>query len=128
MSPLPAPRPGRKGQGVAVRRDASEHPIHAEGGHRMKVNLKMLLPTLPEVIGQKELELEFGGKTVGDLIEYLVDQYGPRAKKALYDGMGKLDPVIQVLLNGETWIDHDQLDTVLNEGDSVILMMMIAGG
>jgi MoaD family protein len=94
----------------------------------MKVNLKLLLPTLPEVIGRKEFELEFGGETIGDLIDHLAVQYGPKAEQALYDKKGKLDPVIQVLLNGETWIDHDQLDTVLHDGDSVILMMMMAGG
>ena len=94
----------------------------------MKVNLKVILPVLPEVMGRKEGELEFSGETVGDLIEHLVAQYGRRAKQALYDKKGNLDPVIQVLLNGETWITHDQLDTVLHDGDSVILMMMMAGG
>ena len=94
----------------------------------MKVNLKILLPVLPEIIGRKELQIEFPGETVGDLIEHLIAKYGRRAKQALYDKTGKLDPVIQVLLNGETWVTQDQLDTVLQDGDSLILMMMMAGG
>ena len=94
----------------------------------MKVNLKVLLPKLPEVIGRKELQVEFSGETINDLIEHLIAQYGRRAKQALYDKTGKLDPVIQVLLNGETWVTQDQLDTVLQDGDSLILMMMMAGG
>jgi MoaD family protein len=94
----------------------------------MKVNLKVLLPTLPEVIGRKELQVEFSGETINDLIEHLIAQYGRRAKQALYDKTGELDPVIQVLLNGETWVTQDQLDTVLQDGDRLILMMMMAGG
>ena len=94
----------------------------------MKVNLKVLLPKLPEVIGRKELQVEFSGETINDLIEHLIAQYGRRAKQALYDKTGELDPVIQVLLNGETWVTQDQLDMVLQDGDSLILMMMMAGG
>jgi MoaD family protein len=94
----------------------------------MKVSLKILLPVLPEVIGRKELEVEFAGETVDDLIEYLVARYGRKARQALCDEQGRLDPVIQVLLNGKEWVTHDRLDTVLQDGDNVLLMMMMAGG
>lgn len=94
----------------------------------MRVNLKILLPALPEVIGRKELEVQFAGDTVNDLIEYLVARYGRKAKQALYDETGELDPVVQVLLNGQEWITRDQLDTTLQDGDSVILMLLLAGG
>jgi MoaD family protein len=99
-----------------------------EGRELMKVHLKILLPVLPEAIGRKELEVEFVGETVNDLIEHLVTQYGRKAKQALYDKQGKLDPVIQILLNGQEWITHDQLNTILKDGDNVMLMMMMAGG
>ena len=94
----------------------------------MKVNLKILLPVLPEAIGRKELTVEFAGETVNDLIEHLVAQYGRKARQALYDGQGELDPVIQVLLNGKEWVTHDRLDTALQDGDNVVLVMMMAGG
>jgi len=94
----------------------------------VKVNLKILLPTLPEAIGRKELEVEFAGETISDLIEHLVAQYGWKARKALCDEQGRLDPIIQVLLNGEEWVTHDRLDTALQDGDNVVLMMMMAGG
>jgi MoaD family protein len=99
-----------------------------EGRRLMKVHLKIFLPVLPEAIGRKELTVEFEGQTVNDLIEYLVARYGRKAKQALYDEKGELDQVIQVLLNGEKWITRDQLDTALQDGDSVIFMMMMAGG
>ena len=94
----------------------------------MRVNLKILLPTLPEVIGGKELRVEFDGETVNDLLEYLMTRYGRKARQALCDDQGKLDPVIQVLLNGEEWVSHDRLDTVLQDGDDIIFMMLMAGG
>ena len=94
----------------------------------MKVNLKILLPVLPEAIGRKDLEVEFDGETVNDLIEYLVARYGRKARQALFDEKGELDPVVQVLLNGKEWIMHDRLDTALQDGDSVVFMIMMAGG
>jgi molybdopterin converting factor small subunit len=39
-----------------------------------------------------------------------------------------LDPVIQILLNGEKWVTHDRLDTRLQDGDEVMLALMLAGG
>ncbi len=94
----------------------------------MKVNLRILLPVLPEAIGRKELEVEFAGETVNDLIEHLVARYDRKARQALYDEKGKLDPVVQVLLNGKEWVTHDRLDTALQEGDTVMFMVMMAGG
>lgn len=94
----------------------------------MRVHLKMLLPVLPEAIGRRELQVEFAGETVNDLIEHLVARYGRRARQALYDEKDQLDPVVQVLLNGREWISHDRLDTPLQDGDSVVLMIMMAGG
>lgn len=94
----------------------------------MKVNLKIFLPVLPKAIGRKELEVEFAGETVNDLIAHLVARYGQKARQALYDGKGELDPVVQVLLNGKEWVTHDRLDTVLRDGDDIALMIMMAGG
>jgi len=95
----------------------------------LKVNLKILgLPTLSKVTGKKELDLNFEGKTVNDLIDYIIKRYGRKAAEALLDEEGKLDITIQVLLNGREWITHDRLDTVLKDGDNIALMLMIAGG
>ena len=93
------------------------------------MNLKVLLPMLSEAMGdRKELVVEFAGETVSDLIEHLVTRYGRKARQALYDKNGELDPVVQVLLNGKEWVNHDRLDTALQDGDSVMLIMMMAGG
>jgi molybdopterin converting factor small subunit len=67
-------------------------------------------------------------ETVKELIEHLVTRYGRKARQALYDSEGQLDPVVQILLNGEQWVTHDRLDTVLQDGDDVMLMLLLAGG
>jgi MoaD family protein len=94
----------------------------------MKVRLKFFLPALPEAIGNKELDVEFSGETVNDLIEFLVDRYGKKARQALFDESGKFDPLVQVLLNGEEWVTRDQFDKGLNDGDQIVFMMLMAGG
>lgn len=94
----------------------------------MKVDLKILLPGLPEVIGGSDLKLVFDGDTVNDVIEILISRYGQAAKNALFDKHGELDPMIQILLNGEEWILHDQLDTNIQDGDNLMLAVMMAGG
>ena len=94
----------------------------------MKINLKIFLPPLSDVIGRKQLEVDFAGETIYDLIEYLASQYGRKARQALYDEKGELDPVVQILLNGEEWVTGDRLDKVLQENDDVMLLMMMAGG
>ncbi len=94
----------------------------------MKVHLKVILPMLSQAMGRKELDVEFAGETVNDLIEHLAARYGRKARQALYDGEGEFDVMVQVLLNGEQWITRDQLDTPLRDGDGVMLMMMMGGG
>jgi len=94
----------------------------------MKVNLKILLPMLSEAIGRRELQVEFAGETVNDLIEHLIARYGRQARQALYDEADKLDPAVQVLLNGQEWLTHDLSAAILHEGDDVMLMIMMAGG
>ncbi len=94
----------------------------------MVIHLKIFLPGLPEVIGDNELEVEFAGTTVNDLIETLVDRYGQKVREALFDELGKFDPMVQVLLNGEEWVTQNQLNTTLHDGDSLVFMMIMAGG
>lgn len=95
----------------------------------MKVTLKILaLPMLSQAVGAKELAVDFEGETVNDLIAHLVERFGPKAKKALYDEKGELDLMIQMLLNGKEWITRNRLNSPLREGDTLALMFLAAGG
>jgi MoaD family protein len=94
----------------------------------VNVHLRIFLPVLPEAIGRKELDVEFAGETVNDLMDHLIARYGRKARQALYDQEGRLDPVVQILVNGERWVMHDQLDSALEDGDDVMIMLVLAGG
>jgi len=95
----------------------------------VKVELRLMaLPALAKALGSKKLDIEFPGETVADLVNYLAEKYGKAAKEALLDEEGKLDNIIQILINEEKWVVHDELDVPLKEGDSVILMLLVVGG
>jgi molybdopterin converting factor small subunit len=95
----------------------------------MRVNLRLMaLPALVKAMGGRKVEVDFPGETVADLLDHIVKQYGRAAKEALLDEEGKLDTIIQILINEEEWVVHDELDVPLKEGDTVILMLIVAGG
>jgi molybdopterin converting factor small subunit len=95
----------------------------------MRVELRtMALPALAKALGGKRVDVDFQGNTVADLIQHLVEQYGPAARGALLDEDGNLDDIIQVLVNEKQWVVHDDLKVALKEGDSVILMLLVVGG
>ena len=94
---------------------------------RIKLHL-MALPALVKAMGGKKLEVDLPGETVADLLDHLVKRYGRAAEEALLDEEGRLDAIIQILINETEWVVHDELDVPLKEGDSVILMLLVAGG
>jgi len=95
----------------------------------MKIKVKTLLPLLAEAMGRQETEVEFEGTTAGDLIEHLVQRYGRKARQAICDRAGAIDPVVSLLRNEKEWVRTDRLaETTLHEGDTVTLMMLMAGG
>ena len=95
----------------------------------MKIKVKTLLPLLAEAMGHQETEVELEGTTASDLIEHLIQRYGKKARQAICDRAGAIDPVISLLRNEKEWVRTDRLaETTLHEGDTVTLMMLMAGG
>lgn len=95
----------------------------------MKINLRLMaLPALVKALGGKKVQVDFPGETVAELLDHMVKQYGRAAKEALLDEEGRLDTIIQILINEKEWVVHDELDVPLKEGDDVIFMLIVAGG
>ena len=94
----------------------------------MRLELKFFLPMLSEVVGGDELELEFDGRTVRDLLAELAKRYGRRAADAMFDKTGELDREVQVLINQKTWVTRENVDAPLADGDRVTIMVLMAGG
>jgi len=95
----------------------------------MKINVEFLgFPMVSDVVGKKKLELDISGQTVKDVIDELIRRYGKKVRDAFYDTEGNFDLMIQIALNGKSFIPADKHNTVLNEGDSLIFMLLLAGG
>jgi len=95
----------------------------------MKINVEFLgLPMVSDIVREKKLELEIFGETVRDAIDELIKRYGKKVGQAFYDAQGNFDPMIQIALNGKSFIPSDKHNTPLNEGDSLIFMLLLGGG
>ncbi len=79
-------------------------------------------------LGRGEVRVSLEGRTLGDLIQSLVRQYGPEAAKALLDEGGGLDPAVQVIRNGQQWLAREDLSAELQEGDSIVFVLLLSGG
>ena len=95
----------------------------------MKIHVESLgLPTLSELIGKKA-EIEWSGETIEDLVKFIVNKHGQKARKILLDNTGKLDLTIQVMVNEEGYVQRDEFSQrSLKEGDRVKCLLLVGGG
>jgi len=68
------------------------------------------------------------GATVMDLINHLIDLYGDRFRGYVYDGEGRLIDYLMFSVNEVDIRSLDGFDTVLRDGDRVLVMPPIGGG
>lgn len=95
----------------------------------MKIQVEFLgFPMVSDVIGRKKMALDIPGNTVKDVIDELIRLYGRKVKEAFYDEKGRFDVTIQMTLNGKIFVSGNQLHTPLNEGDTLVFMLLLAGG
>ena len=94
----------------------------------MKLQLKFFLPMLSEAVGKDEMEFEFDGRTVRELLAEMAKRYGRRAADAMFDKQGELDREVQVLINQKTWVTRENVDAALADGDRVTIMVLMSGG
>jgi MoaD family protein len=95
----------------------------------MKISVEFLsLPMVSNIVGKKKLELDTFGQTVKDVIDELINRYGKKVRDAFYDAQGNFDLMIQIALNGRSFIPPNKHNTPLKEGDNLIFMMLLAGG
>lgn len=95
----------------------------------MKINMEFLgLPIVSDVVGKKKMELNIPGNTVKDAIDELIRLYGNKVREAFYDAKGNFNLIIQITLNGKSFIPPNKHDTSLTEEDTLIFMLLLAGG
>jgi molybdopterin converting factor small subunit len=97
----------------------------------MRITIEVLgLPALAQALGRREatLSLRDGPETVQGVLDHMVDVFGPSVREALYNPTGSLNPVIQIALNGRTFVAPTELDRPLKDGDTLSFMLLMAGG
>ena len=94
----------------------------------MKVLIEFLsLPNVVKIVGGKSIEFDFCGHTIDELVTELAAAYGQKLRDFLLDDSGKLDMTLRIVLN-KKWISRDQMNTKINDVDSVTIMMLVGGG
>ena len=86
----------------------------------MKVNIEIAGLPLYKTFGKsKNIEFQFPGETLKELMDALVRKLGFEVKKFLLDKNGEIDMDIRVLLNGATYLSENRMQTSLNDGDTL---------
>ncbi|MEM3519090.1 MAG: ubiquitin-like small modifier protein 1 [Candidatus Hadarchaeales archaeon] len=88
-----------------------------------------LFANFREAAGTGQLEIP-GAKTVGELLDILVEKFGENFSKLLYEepGTKKLRTATNIFVNGQAIAVMNGLDTKLKDGDSVAIFPPVAGG
>ncbi len=89
--------------------------------------VKVLIPTpLRQYTGKKDT-VEVDGKTAGEVINNLSNQY-EQLKKHLFDDKGQLRSYVNIYVNDEDIRYLNKENTEVNEEDSISIIPSIAGG
>ena len=88
----------------------------------MKVNLQIVgLAAVYEALRRNEkIEVEFPGKTVQELIDALVAEFGTNVRKALLNENGDFNAGIRLLLNGVVYPIENCMRAALSNGDTLV--------
>jgi molybdopterin/thiamine biosynthesis adenylyltransferase/rhodanese-related sulfurtransferase/molybdopterin converting factor small subunit len=88
---------------------------------------KILIPTpLRQYVGNQSA-VEFGGGTVGELLDALANAHG-ELRRHLYTGEGKLRSFVNVYVNDEDIRHLEREATRVGESDTISIVPSIAGG
>lgn len=92
----------------------------------MKLKLKFLRP-FSDAVGKSELEIEFNGITINDLLDKLIKNY-PQLKKEFYTINKELTDYLCIFINDKPLGALNGVDTKLKNGDELLFFIPISGG
>jgi sulfur carrier protein ThiS len=96
----------------------------------MNIKIEFIgFPVIYDLFPEGGHTYSFAGDSIPQLVEDLIAQYGQRLKDAFLDaGTNKMDPTIQMRINGK-FILTDEIQTYeIHEGDHVTFLKLLAGG
>lgn len=86
----------------------------------------MTFSRITQIIGKKQFVIE--AENIEGLLSTLVSLYGVSLKQELYDEEGLFKSIYRILVNGRNINLLNRFQTLLHEGDLVVIMPAIAGG
>jgi sulfur carrier protein ThiS len=93
----------------------------------MKVTVKF--SAIPELLSifkdEKEVEVDFTGDTVKDLLHNLFLKIGPKKGGIFVNDQGEISPWVSVLINGRYIFSSSRLSQKLQENDVVELTLSL---
>ena len=92
----------------------------------MELKLKFLR-SFSDTVGKSELELDFKGGDLEDLLKLLVDKY-PKLKKEFDKKTGELTDYMCVFVNDKPISALNGINTKLENGDELLFFIPISGG
>ena len=94
-----------------------------------KITLHTILG-LKHAIGQRLTEIDLPhGSTVEDLLTYMKERWGDKLSSQLFDSdSDTILPYIRIMVNGQTIQFLEGLETLLSEGDEVLILPLVSGG
>ncbi len=93
----------------------------------MKINLKTFANLRDIIGGDITVELGHGAK-LSDLFDYLDRHYGEKFSRQVRDQITKEIVPFLILVNDTTYRSTFDMDTPLNDGDEVTIMIPFDGG
>ncbi len=92
----------------------------------MKLKIKLLKP-FSDAVGKSELELDFDGATLEDMLKVLVNRY-PSLKKEFHTKTDELTDYMCMFVNDKPISALNGINTELKNGDELLFFIPVSGG
>ena len=92
----------------------------------MKLKIKLLKP-FSDAVDKSELELDFDGTTLEDMLKVLVNRY-PKLKKEFYTKTDELTDYMCMFVNDKPISALNGINTELKNGDELLFFIPVSGG
>ena len=91
----------------------------------MKVRVKLwgMSGIMPAFEGKEEVQVDFQGDEVKDLIFQLFSDVDPRKKGIIFDDNGEISPDLTIILNGRIVSESNRFNRRLRGGDFIELIL-----
>jgi len=96
----------------------------------MNIEIEFIgFPVIYDLFPEGRYPYSFPGNSIPQLVEDLIAKYGQRLEDALRDtGTKRMDPTIQMRINGKFILKEEVDRQELGEGDQLTFLKLLAGG